>query len=57
MIMFFSSGGDVSGGSCPTAGEIATAVWEARLADHTTSGTYGAFVKKILTLAKFLGLK
>ncbi len=37
--------------------EIADAVWDADLADHTTSGTFGVFVKKLLTVGKFLGLQ
>ncbi len=36
---------------------IARAVWDAPLALHTTTGTYGWFVKKLLTFAKFLALK
>lgn len=31
--------------------------WSANLADNTTAGTFGAFVQKLLTVAKFLGLK
>ncbi len=41
----------------PTAAEIAAAVWDAPLVNHTTADTYGTFVKKTLTVAKFLGLK
>lgn len=35
---------------------IAAAVWESNLSDHTTSGTFGWFVQKLLTFAKFLAL-
>ena len=31
--------------------------WSANLADNTTEGTFGWFVQKLLTVAKFLGLK
>jgi len=40
-----------------TPAQIAQAVWDEPLALHTTSGSYGVFVKKLLTVAKFLGLK
>lgn len=43
--------------SFPTAAQIADRVWEEATADHTTAGTYGTFVKRLLTVAKFLGLK
>ncbi len=36
---------------------IANAVWDAALADHTVAGTFGVFVKKLLTVGKFLGLQ
>ena len=32
-------------------------VWDESLSAHTISGTFGWFVKKLLTVAKFLGLK
>jgi len=32
-------------------------VWDEALAAHTVAGSFGAFVKKLLTVAKFLGLK
>ncbi len=41
----------------PTAGQIASAVWEEPTSSHTTAHTFGWFVKKLLTVAKFLGLK
>jgi hypothetical protein len=34
-----------------------SSVWDANLTSHTTAGTFGAFVQKLLTVAKFLGLK
>lgn len=40
------------------AGSIAEAVWDEATASHTTAGTFGEMVgKKLLTLAKFIGLK
>lgn len=36
---------------------VADAVWNSLLTDHTTVGSYGVFVKKLLTVGKFLGLK
>lgn len=36
---------------------IANAVWNEPMSGHTTSGTYGLFIKTILTVVKFLGLK
>lgn len=36
---------------------IADAVWSSNLADHTTSGTFGWFIQKLLTIGKFLGLQ
>lgn len=41
----------------PTPAEMANAVWESTLTSHTTSGTFGAFIQKLLTVGKFLGLK
>lgn len=42
----------------PTLAQIADAVWDESMSGHTTSGTFGNFVvKKLLTVAKFLGLK
>lgn len=32
-------------------------VWDEALTAHTVSGSFGAFVKKLLTVAKFIGLK
>ncbi len=46
-----------SSGTGPTAAEIAAAVWNRSTASHTTAGTFGAFVQKLLTVGKFLGLK
>ena len=36
---------------------IADATWEEATADHTDNTTFGGFVQKLLTLAKFIGLK
>lgn len=41
----------------PTAADIADAVWDEATSGHTTAGTFGALVQKLLTVAKFLGLK
>ena len=41
----------------PTADEIALEVWEELLADHNTAGTFGERIAKLLTVAKFLGLR
>jgi hypothetical protein len=42
----------------PTAQTIKNSVWNASISDHTTSGTFGHFMqKKLITVAKFLGLK
>jgi len=46
----------------PVAPAIATVpslggVWDEPLAAHTVSGSFGYFLKKVLTVAKFLGLK
>ena len=43
--------------SSPTAAEIADAVWDEATAGHVSAGSFGAFVQKLLTVAKFLGLK
>lgn len=43
--------------SFPTAAQIAERVWDEDMADHTTAGTFGFFVQKLLTFAKFLGTK
>ena len=37
--------------------DIADAVWDEAHADHATTGTFGKLVQKLLTVAKFLGLK
>lgn len=34
-----------------------TSVWDEPLSAHTVSGSYGVLLKKVLTVAKFLGLK
>lgn len=43
------------GGSSP--GAVADAVWDELTSGHTTAGTFGNLVQKLLTVAKFLGLK
>lgn len=40
-----------------TAAEIADAVWDAALTDHTTVDSFGAWVKKLLKTATFRGEK
>jgi len=50
-----SAGLIVGEGADPT--DIAEAVWDEDTASHTGAGTFGAFVKKLLTVSKFLGLK
>jgi hypothetical protein len=37
-----------TGGSAPTAGQIADAVWDESTAGHTTGGTFGAQAKTVL---------
>jgi hypothetical protein len=42
----------------PTETEIKDSVWNAIMANYTTPGTFGYFIqKKLLTVAKFIGLK
>jgi len=46
----------------PVAPTIATmpslgGVWDEPLSSHSVPGSFGWFVKKLLTVAKFLGLK
>jgi hypothetical protein len=41
----------------PTANEIADTIWDEATSGHTTSGSFGALIQKLLTVAKFLGLK
>lgn len=36
---------------------IAAAVWNAQTASHVAVGTFGKFIKSLLTTFKFLGLK
>ncbi len=40
-----------------TAQDVADAVWDAQTSDHTVNGSFGALVRKLLTLAQFIGLK
>jgi len=52
-----SAGLIVSGGG-DSAATIASAVWDKATSAHTTSGTFGEKIgSKLLTVAKFLGLK
>jgi len=38
--------------------DVADAVWDEAVADHVASGSFGGFAqKKLLTVAKFIGLK
>lgn len=39
------------------ANAVADAVWNRAMSSHTTAGTFGAFIQKLLTVGKFLGLK
>jgi hypothetical protein len=39
------------------ADDVAAAVWDRATASHTTAGTFGALIQKLLTVGKFLGLK
>ncbi len=41
----------------PTAAAISTAVWGDTVSTYTSTGTFGLLVSKVLTVAKFLGLK
>jgi hypothetical protein len=41
----------------PSAATNAAAVWDKATSSHTSAGSFGAFVQKLLTTAKFLGLK
>jgi len=40
-----------------TTSNIARAVWDALLANSTEDDTFGVFIKKLLTVSKFIGLK
>ena len=45
-------------GAFPSVAQIAAAVWDEPMSGHTTSGTFGNYIKsKLLTVAKFLALK
>lgn len=43
--------------TAPTAIEVSNAVWNKPLVENNTTGTFGWFIQKLLTVAKFLGLK
>jgi len=45
------------GGGGGTPSENADAVWDELMSGHTLAGSFGVRFKKLLTLAKFLGLK
>lgn len=47
----------VGGGSAPTAADIADAVWDEATSGHTDSTKFGGLIRKLLTLAQYLGLK
>jgi len=47
----------VVGGSSLTADQIAQAVWDRQTQYHTASGTFGTFIKTLLTLSRFIGLQ
>lgn len=47
----------VGGGSAPSAATIAAAVWDESTSGYTDSTKFGGFVRKILTLAQYIGLK
>ncbi len=40
-----------------SAQTVAEAVWDAQISDHVQPGSFGALVQRLLTVAKFLGLK
>jgi hypothetical protein len=50
-----SAGLIVGAGADPT--DIADAVWDEATTGHTAAGTFGKLIQKMLTVAKFLGLK
>ena len=47
----------VGGGGGLDAQQVGDAVWGAMMANYTASGSFGKFVKSVLTVGKFLGLK
>ena len=54
-ILYDSGGG--GGYSGPSVGQIADAVWDEPLNSHTSAGSTGAFMRRLLTVSKFIGLK
>ncbi len=48
---------DIEVGDVPTVTNIVNGVWDAQRSDHTVSGSFGVFFKKILTIGKFEGTK
>lgn len=53
-ISFSSEGG---GGGGPSASTIADAVWDEAMSGHTTAGSFGDFVQKLLTVSRMLGIR
>ncbi len=43
--------------AAPSAAVIANAVWSKSMSGYSDATTYGGFVRKLLTVGKFLGLK
>lgn len=41
----------------PSPAQIAAAVWGESISGYTDSSKFGGFVKKLLTVAKFIGLQ
>lgn len=41
------------GGSAPTAGQVADAVWDEATSTHSSTGTFGQFIQKLLTTTQF----
>lgn len=53
-----AGGGGGGSGTAPSATEIANAVWNKMVSEHTVSGSFGEYLqKKLLSIGKFLSLK
>lgn len=50
-------GSYVAGTAGYRVGNLNAEIWDEPVASHTTTGTFGALQQKLLTVAKFLGLK
>jgi hypothetical protein len=50
-----AEGVDTGGGGGPSASQIADAVWDEAMSGHTTSGTFGERMRKLLTFSRFMG--